>query len=354
MNILKVFDTYKDFSAASMVMPYVIAEAGVNHEGSMDAAKRLIDEAKEGGADAVKFQAYKAHTLASKLSPAYWDTTKEPAQNQYELFKKNDKFWKKEFEELKEHCGRAGIEFMSTPFDMAAAEFLNDLVSVFKISSSDITNKPFIEHIAHFGKPVLLSTGASTMDEVREAVGWIEASGNPLALLHCILNYPTAERHANLGMIVDLKKNFPEKPVGYSDHTLPADMKVLEVAALLGAVILEKHFTHDKTLPGNDHYHSMDKEDLKMFRKNMERVLLLAGSFNKHSLAEEEISRKNARRSLVAKRFIPKGKIVEREDILCKRPANGISPKFIDDVVGKVAAKDIHEDETIVRDSIHD
>ena len=245
--------------------PYVIAEAGVNHEGSMDIARRLIDEAALGGADAIKFQTYKAGTLASKHSPAYWDTTKEPTPSQYELFKKHDSFWKSEFENLKKHCDQAGIAFMSTPFDVESAKFLNDMMDVFKISSSDLTNRPFIEFMCDFKKPIIMSTGAASLAEIAEAVSWIEAKGNPLALLHCVLNYPTMDENAALGMIPALVRHFPQHVIGYSDHTLPNDMKVLEVATLLGAQILEKHFSHDKTLPGNDHYHAMDYKDLQLF-----------------------------------------------------------------------------------------
>ena len=253
--------------------PYVIAEAGVNHEGSMDIARRLIDEAALGGADAIKFQTYKAGTLASKHSPAYWDTSKEPTPSQYELFKKHDSFWKGEFENLKKHCDQAGIAFMSTPFDVESAKFLNDMMDVFKISSSDLTNRPFIEFMCDFKKPIIMSTGAASLAEIAEAVSWIEAKGNPLALLHCVLNYPTMDENAALGMIPALVRHFPQHVIGYSDHTLPNDMKVLEVAALLGAQILEKHFSHDKTLPGNDHYHAMDYKDLQLFRQNLSLVL---------------------------------------------------------------------------------
>ena len=345
----KLLELFQNFNPCehSIKRPYIIAEAGVNHEGRMDLAKRLIEEAKEGGADAIKFQSYKAETLASKYSPAYWDTTKEPTKSQYELFRKYDKFWKKEFEELKKYCDEVGIEFLSTPFDVESAEFLNDLMPAFKISSSDITNKPFIEYICKFGKPIILSTGASYVWEIEEAVSWIEKYGNPLALLHCVLNYPTEDRNANLGMILDLKRKFPDKIIGYSDHTLPKDMKTLEVATLLGAVIIEKHFTFDKTLPGNDHYHAMDKEDLKVLRKNLDRVFELLGDFKKYALPSEEPARKNARRSLVAKRFIAKGKTIEYEDLTWKRPAYGISPKFIEEVIGRVAVRDIREDEVL-------
>jgi sialic acid synthase SpsE len=327
--------------------PYIIAEAGVNHEGSMRTAKRLIDEAAEGGADAIKFQTYKAETIASKESPAYWDTTKEPTDSQFKLFKKHDKFWKKEFVELKKHCEKADIEFLSTPFDVEAADFLNDLMPVFKISSSDLTNKPFIQYICRFGKPVILSTGASHLYEIEEAVSWMETGGVPYALLHCVLNYPTDDKNAHLGMIKGLMKKFPESVIGYSDHTLPKDMKTLEVAALLGAQILEKHFTHDKTLPGNDHYHAMDVTDLKVFKKRLEKIKELMGQTKVGSLESEEISRQNARRSLVAKRDIPEGKIVEMSDLTWKRPASGISPRHIDEVIGKVALDSIEEDEIL-------
>jgi len=335
-----------------IVKPYIIAEVGVNHEGSMKTAKRLVDDAKLGGADAVKFQSYKAETLASKNSPAYWDTSKEPTESQFELFKKHDSFWKNEMYELKNYCDDVGIEFMSTPFDVESVGFLNDMMDVFKISSSDITNKPFIEHICSFGKPIILSTGASDLEEVHDAVNWIKPFNVHLALLHCVLNYPTPDRNANLGMILGLKKAFPDNIIGYSDHTLPKDMKVCEMAALLGSAIIEKHFTHDKSLPGNDHYHAMDKDDLKQFIKNLEVAYEILGSIKVEALADEVKARLNARRSLVAAKNIPKGKIIEKEDLTFKRPAHGISPKYIDDVLGKEVKVDIKEDEIISKNMI--
>lgn len=346
MKLLKLFNTF-NFSENKLYKPYVIAEIGVNHEGSMKLAKRLVDEAKEGGADAVKFQSYKAETLASKDSPSYWDTNEEPTTSQYELFKKHDSFWKDEMQELKNYCDEVQIEFLSTPFDIESADFLNEMMDVYKISSSDITNKPFIEYICNFNKPIILSTGASSLSEIAEAVSWIDKYGNPLSLLHCVLNYPTPDQNANLGMIKDLKSKFPDKIIGYSDHTLPKDMKVCEMATLLGSVIIEKHFTHDKTLPGNDHYHAMDKEDLKTYRKNINRVFDILGGFKVEAIEDEEPARNNARRSLVADRLIPKGKIIEKSDLTFKRPAHGVSPKFIDDVIGKVAIIDIHDDDVL-------
>lgn len=347
MKIIELFKTINPYEK-KLYKPYVIAEIGVNYEGSMELAKRLVDEAKEGGADAVKFQTYKADTIASKDSPAYWDTNKEPTQSQHELFLKHQGFWKDEMQELKNYCDEVGIEFMSTPFDIESATFLNEMMDVFKISSSDLTNKPFVEYICSFNKPIILSTGASSLSEITEAVEWIEEAGNPpLSLLHCVLNYPTPDENANLGMMLDLKDKFPDKILGYSDHTLPKDMKVCEMATMLGAVIIEKHFTHDKTLQGNDHYHAMDKEDLKLFRSNLKRVFSILGDFKVKALADEAMSRREARRSLVASKEIPQGKVIEKEDLTFKRPAHGVSPKFIDEVVGKVATTDIKDDDVI-------
>ena len=343
---MKILDVFKQINPYErrVWFPYIIAEVGVNHEGSIDTAKRIIDEAKEGGADAVKFQTYKAETIASRDSPSYWDLTKEPTTSQFELFKKHDSFWKNEMVVLKEHCDDVGIEFMSTPFDVESAAFLDNLMDVYKISSSDITNRPFIEYLCRFKKPIILSTGASYLYEVQEAVGWIEKIGNPLSLLHCVLNYPTPDQNANLGMILDLKAKFPDNIIGYSDHTLPADMEICKTAVLLGAVIIEKHFTHDKTLPGNDHYHAMDKNDLKEFIAKTGQMLNIIGSFKVESLDDEAPARANARRSLVAANTIRKGSIIQMKDLTFKRPAYGISPRFINDLIGKTAITDISED----------
>lgn len=344
MRFTEFLDAY---DARKLTRPYIIAEAGVNHEGSMDLAKRLIDEAAEGGAHAIKFQTYKAETIASKDSPYYWDITKEPTQSQFELFKKYDSFWKGEYEQLARHCETAGIEFMSTPFDVESAKFLDALMPVFKISSSDITNLPFIEFMCGFGKPIILSTGASYAWEVMEAVETIERHGNRLCLMHCVLNYPTPDPNANLGMIKDLIRRFPDHVPGYSDHTLPKDMEVMKIATLLGAAVIEKHFSHDKTLPGNDHYHAMDKEDLEHFNQLMDRTFELLGSFTLTALPDEEKARQNARRSLVAARDIPEGKVIDRDDLTWKRPAHGISPRNIETVIGKKALRAIAEDEIL-------
>ena len=352
---MKINDIFYGVQRNSSILtpPYVIAEAGVNHEGDMGIARRLIDEAAEAGANAIKFQTYKAGMLASKNSPSYWDTTKEPTKSQFELFSKYDKFWKPEFEELKKQCDIVDIEFMSTPFDLESANFLSDLVDVFKISSSDITNKPFIKNIAAYGKPVILSTGASRSDEISEALEWIGLEKIHVALLHCVLNYPTMDSDSNLGMILGLRKQFPNVIVGYSDHTMPGDMKNLEIATLLGAQIIEKHFTHDKSLQGNDHYHAMDKTDLRTFFTRIGAVQAIIGQEEKDILDIEQSARLNARRSLVARRRITQGSSVSEADLTWKRPAHGVSPKYIDEVVGRIAAVTIEEDDIITWDMLN-
>ncbi len=344
MNLTNFLNSY---DSNILIKPFIIAEAGVNHEGKIELAKRLIDEAAEGGAHAIKFQTYKAETIASKNSPYYWDITKEPTLSQFELFKKYDSFWKKEYEELKVYCDKAGIEFMSTAFDIESAKFLNDLMSVYKISSSDITNTPFIEYQCSFGKPIILSTGASYLWEIQEAVETIERFGNKLCLMHCVLNYPTANENANLGMIRDLMKRFPDVIPGYSDHTLPNKMETCKTAIILGAAVIEKHFTFDKTLPGNDHYHAMDKNDLKYFNGSIDELFKLLGTFKITALHNEDVARKNARRSLVAIKRIAKGEEVTKEHVTWKRPATGIAPNKLNELIGKKALVEIIEDEVL-------
>lgn len=343
MNLQEYIDRHstKDLKSAD---PLIIAEAGVNHEGSMDIAKRMIEEASEGGAHAIKFQTYKAEKLASKDSPFYWDIKKEPTRSQYELFKKYDRFWKKEYEELKLYCDKLGIEFLSTPFDSESAEFLNDLMNVYKVSSSDLNNTPFIRQILSYRKPILLSTGASYLWEIQRTVQLIETADVNYCLMHCILNYPTESSNANLNMIKTLTKIFPNAVMGYSDHTLPEHVNVITSAYILGARIIEKHFTHDKKLPGNDHYHAMDKEDLKVIVRHLETTKNILGSEEKVPLASEAISRKNARRSLVAARTIQEGHVIREEDLTWKRPAFGIPPDQYDLVIGKKARINIAED----------
>lgn len=334
--------------------PFLIAEIGVNFYDiareeeitDMQAAKLMIDEAKKCGVDAVKFQSYKAETIASKNSPAYWDLSEEPTTSQFELFKKFDKFGAEEYRELAEYCREVGIMFLSTPFDFASVDYLDEFMDIYKISSSDLTNIPFIQYIASKNKPILLSTGASTLNEIKQAVKAIEeVSTVDIAIMHCVLSYPTAYEDANLLMIKDLAENFPDYEIGYSDHTKPdSNMVVLTTAYNYGATILEKHFTLDKSLQGNDHYHAMDPNDVLVFRNNVGFLSKINGKKNKQPLICESSSRKQARRSIVAVRDIKQGETIARDDLTFKRPGTGIYPSEIDKVIGKTAKVDISED----------
>ncbi|MBO8173591.1 MAG: N-acetylneuraminate synthase family protein [Bacillaceae bacterium] len=341
----------KRASAGDFVL---IAEIGVNYYdiaekmdiSPMEAAKLMVKEAKSAGVHAVKFQTYKANTLAVKNSPSYWDTSEEATTSQFELFKKYDSFSYDEYKELSEYCADLGVEFLSTPFDLQSADYLYDLMSVYKISSSDLNNLPFVEYQAKKGKPILLSVGASNEGEIDRTIAVIRKHNNaPIVLFHCILEYPTPFEHANLNRIVTLREKYPDLIIGYSDHTKPDEgADVIKTAYNLGALVIEKHFTLDKNIPGNDHYHAMNPADAKKITKGIEFVNTLRGSYEIKCLDTELISRQNARRSLVAACDIKKGSIITRGMLTFKRPGTGISPSEIDNVIGKMANEDISED----------
>lgn len=332
----------------------LIAEIGVNYYDiakklsitSIDAAKLMISEAKKSGIHAVKFQTYKAETLAARNSPSYWDTKEEATTSQFELFKKFDSFGYNEYVELNSYCQEIGIEFLSTPFDLDSADYLFDLMNVYKISSSDLNNLPFVEYLAKKGKPILLSVGASNEDEISRTVETIRKyNSEPLVLLHCVLEYPTPYEHANLNKIVSLTKTYPDIIIGYSDHTKPdqcADL--IKTAYNLGAIVIEKHFTLDKSLIGNDHYHAMDTNDAKKIVGGISFIDTVRGSYDLHCLDSESAARQNARRSLVAACDIPKGSVVTREMLTFKRPGTGISPALINQIIGKITTSDILSD----------
>ena len=343
------FEYLKNIEQTPNKQPYVIAEVGVNHGGDINKAFELIDLASEAGANAVKFQTYKANLIASKNSPSYWDLKEEPTTSQYQLFKKYDKFEKDDYKKLAEHCKKNCIEFLSTPFDDEAIDFLNPLVPFFKVASADITNIPFLKKIASKRKPVFLSTGAANIKEIESAVDILNKYGkNRTVLMHCILSYPTKDNDANLGMIADLQKKFPDNLIGYSDHTVPNnDLDVLMIAYGLGIRIFEKHFTYDKKLKGNDHYHAMDKYDLIRFRKKIDRYLSLLGNNKKKVIKAEQKSRLHARRSIYAKINLKKGEILTKDKMICKRPGNGLNPTYWDRLLNKQLMNDIKEDNQI-------
>lgn len=342
--------------------PYVIAEIGVNYYDTakimgitpLEAAKLYIEKVAEAGIDCAKFQSYKAGTIVSKNSPAYWDTTKEPTKTQYELFLKYDHFGADEYRELAQYAHSKNIDFTSTPFDYASADYLEDLVDFYKISSSDLTNLPFIRYIGQKKKPVVISVGAAYLSEVDEAVRTLkDANCDDITILHCVLSYPTDPKNANLRIITTLKKDFPDLKVGFSDHVAPDDtMMTLATAYLLGAEVIEKHFTLDKTLPGNDHYHAGDPDDFKKAISNFKWIDTVMGTEEKTVLACEQIPRREARRSLVLTRDMKAGEIITPEDLMPKRPGTGISPKYTDIVIGRTVKKDLKEDTILTWDMV--
>lgn len=345
-----------------MRKPYVIAEMGVNFYDTakvmgitaLEAAKLYIDKAAEAGINCAKFQSYKAGTIVSKNSPAYWDTTKEPTKTQYELFLKHDHFGEKEYKVLCDYAHKKGMDFTSTPFDYASADYLENMVDFYKISSSDLSNLPFIRHIGAKGKAVYMSVGAAYLSEVDEAIRALREEGcKDIVLLHCILSYPTVPENANLRVIETLRKIFPDVRVGFSDHVAPDEtMMTLATAYLLGAEVIEKHFTLDKELPGNDHYHAGDPQDFKKAIANFRWIDHILGSPQKTVLECEQISRREARRSLVLTRDMKAGEIIQYDDVMPKRPGTGISPCYTEIVVGRTVKKDLKEDTVLLWDMI--
>ena len=331
--------------------PFLIADIGVIYYdiaqkeeiSDIDAAKLMISEAKKVGIDAVKFESYKTENLLS-----------EESQTQFDLFKKYDKFGVDEFRQLADFCSELKIKFLSTPLDFESADYLDEFMDIYPISSSDLTNIPFIQYIAKKNKPILLLTGAATLNEIKQAVKAIEeVSTVDIAIMHSVLAYPTEYRDANLAMIKDLVQNFPEYEIGYSDHTRPdSNMFVLTTAYNYGAEIIEKHFTLDKSLPGNDHNHSMDPEDVMVFKTNVGFLSQLSGMKNKQPLICESSAKRASRRSIVLTKDIKKGDIITADLITFKRPGTGISPVRVDDVVGKMALVDIGKDTLIDFDMI--
>ena len=342
--------------------PYLIAEMGVNFYDTaevmgitpLEAAKIYIDEAAAAGIDCAKFQSYKAETIAAKNSPSYWDLNENPVTNQFELFKRFDHLNREDYQELSDYTHRKDMDFICTPFDFASADYLEPMVDFYKIASADCSNLPFIRHIAKKGKAVMLATGACYLSEIDEAVRVLKDTGcDDITLMHCVLSYPTKAEDANLRVIETLKKVFPNVRIGYSDHVAPdPTMQTLSTAYLLGAEVIEKHFTLDKTMKGNDHFHAGDPKDFKMAIANFRWINQVMGSEEKTVLDCEGIPREQARRSLVLIRNKKKGETIRREDLIAKRPGTGISPKYDDIVVGRTVKMDLEEDTVLTWDMI--
>jgi sialic acid synthase SpsE len=330
-----------------MQKPIIIAEIGVNYHdiavknniSPMQAAKLMITEAIDAGVDVVKFQSYKANMIAARNSPAYWDTTEETLTNQRELFCKYDSFGEEDYAQLKVYCQEKGVEFMSTPFDVQTAKYVNKLVERHKIASADITNTILLREIGSYKKPVILSTGASTHGEIEEAVNILMGAGaKQVTLLHCVLEYPTPIQDANLSKIIALKMDFNNAIIGYSDHT-KYNLDMLVTAWMVGANVIEKHFTLDKRIPGNDHYHAADPTDIKEFLNKVEYLRTIIGcDDDPYSTINEQSARMYARRGVYLRRNVVFGQKMRSDDIIPLRPlGDGITPKELEQYVSKGA-----------------
>lgn len=337
--------------------PFIIADISINlfefakqeKISTMESAKFLIDEAKSCGIDAVMFQSYDAENIISRDSDAYKDFDVSSPNFYFDSVKHYDKFGVGEFKELAAYCNEIGIVFLSTPHDMESVDYLDEFMGIYKISSSDLTNIPFIEYVASKNKPIVLSTGGATLAEIKNAVKAIEdASTCDIVLMHSILSFPTEYEDANLLMIKDLQQNFPDYEIGYSDHTRPdKNMMVLTAAFNYGATVIEKHFTFDKNLNGIDSDYAMDADDVITFKRNVLFLSKISGHKNKQPLICESLTRKEIRKSVVAKCDIKKGEIIKESDITFKRPGTGISPSQVGEVIGKLAVTDIPKDALI-------
>ena len=315
--------------------PTIIAEAGVNHSCNLKLALKYVELAKKSSADAIKFQTYKAEKIVAKHSPAYWDITKEKTKSQFQLFKKYDKFNYKDYLKIYQKCKKEKILFMSSLFDTDAVDEYDHLLKVYKISSSDINNVPLLKKISSKKKFTIISTGGSTINEIKKAIYYLNLPAHKICIMHCILNYPAKEKDAKLNYIRHLKEKFPNHIIGYSDHVNSnSELTQFQVAYEFGAQIIEKHFTHNKNNKGNDHYHSMDFKDLLKFNEIMQRRVNLIG-VGKKNLIKEKISIKFARRSIFCKENILKNEILSEKNLITLRPGNGISASNWFKIVGK-------------------
>ena len=328
---------------------FIIAEAGVNHNGSIEAAKKLIDVAVEAGADAVKFQTFKAEKLVSKNTQKaeYQKQTTDKNESQFEMIKKLE-LDIEAHEKLIAYCKIKNIMFLSTPFDHDSIKLLNDLgLEIFKIPSGEITNLPYLRHIGSLNKKVILSTGMANLGEIENALDILSLAGTKkenITVLHANTEYPTPIEDVNLKAMVTIGNAFGVK-FGYSDHTLGIEVPVAAVA--LGANVIEKHFTLDKNMEGPDHKASLEPDELKTMICAISNIAKALGDGIKKPSKSELKNMQVARKSIVASRDVKIGEILDENNLAVKRPGNGISPMRWDEIIGMVAKKDYKEDELI-------
>lgn len=325
---------------------FIIAEGGVNHNGDMKIAKKLVDIAKNSGADAIKFQTYKTNNLvtkSAKLTDYQLQNIKEN-KSQYTMLRDLE-LSNIDFRILKKYCDQKGIIFLSTPHSFDAIDFLYDLVPAYKIGSGDITNIPTLKYIAKKNKPIILGTGMSTLKEVKCAIKAIESEGNKqIIALHCTTNYPCPIEQVNLNAMITMKKELG-CIVGYSDHTLGTLVPI--IATAVGAKVIEKHITIDNELPGPDHKASLNPNELSLMVTKIRETEKILGNFEKRPTKSEKKIMKNVRKSLVANIDIKKGTIISPQAIQIKRPGTGVNPADLEKIIGKKAKKNIQKDEII-------
>ncbi len=326
----------------------IIAEAGVNHNGDPALVMRMIDVAKACGCDFIKFQTFRTEALVTRQAEkaAYQKQNTGNADTQFEMLRKLE-LPHEVFREARDYCKKVGIGFLSTPFDEESAFDLDALgMEMFKLSSGDITNKPLLQTIASLHKPMILSTGMCTLEEVRDAVSWVEACGERrITLLHCTSNYPTPYSDVNMRAMLTLRETF-SYPVGYSDHTQGITIPIM--AASMGATMIEKHFTLDKQMPGPDHKASLDPTELKAMTEAIRIVEAAMGNGTKAPTTGELSTRIAARKSIVAKRDLPCGTVLTAEDLAMKRPGTGLSPAEAEQLIGKRLACSVKADQTLL------
>ncbi len=326
---------------------FIIAEAGVNHNGSFELAKQLVDKAVWAGADCIKFQTFNSKNLVSKTAQKaeYQKKTTDSTESQLDMLKKLELSYE-QFRELRDYCNQKGIMFLSTPFDLESTDFLARLkIKIWKIPSGEITNYPFLRAIGKRKESVLMSTGMCTIEEVHDAVKVLNDFGTTdITLLHCTTEYPAPYDSVNLKAMLTLQKEFGCN-IGYSDHTNGIEIPVAAVA--MGACVIEKHFTLDKNMEGPDHKASLEPDELKQMVESIRNVEKSLGNGIKEPLEVELKNIAIARKSIIAKTNIKKGEIFTERNITAKRPGNGISPMKWNEVIGKGACKDFSEDDII-------
>jgi N-acetylneuraminate synthase/N,N'-diacetyllegionaminate synthase len=331
---------------------FIIAEAGVNHNGDLSLAKKLIDLAKGSGADAVKFQTFKAEEIVTPRigKASYQKNITSPQESQYEMLKRLE-LKDSDFKTLAAYANKKNIIFLSSPFDKKSVDLLEEIgVSAFKIASGEITNLPLLEYIAKKDKPIILSTGMASLDEIKQALQVINTAGKQeVILLHCVTSYPVKIEEVNLKAIITLGKKF-NLLVGFSDHT--EGIIAPAAAVVLGACIIEKHFTLDKNLPGPDHSASLGPEELKSLVRAVRDTEKALGNGLKQPTAAEEAIKIYARKSIVAKVDIPRGVYIKEDMLSIKRAGKGIEPKYLKDIVGKIIKRSIKKDQPLFMELI--